>query len=144
MESSRAGLPRTATFIVGFDGSQGARRALHYACGLIHRQGGDLVAVHAVTSIVTYDALPGFMLLTDEAEVAEIRQLASELASSQDVAARFVSLAGQPSDVILTVAESVRADAIVVGAPRPAAGWLSGRTPERALRRSRCPVIVVP
>ena len=133
-----------AALVVGVDGSDTSERALHYAFGLARRQGGRIIAVHAVAMMTGYDlTLPPVPSAEADYE-RKLKQAVHGLALEHGVAAFFVSMVGDPAAVIVKVARDEHADAIVLGASRALGHKLFGSAAVRAVRRCPCPVTVVP
>jgi nucleotide-binding universal stress UspA family protein len=120
--------------VVGIDGSDTAWRALYYAFGLARRQGATLVAVFSFTPIISGFGCPG-VYYSGEELAAELRAAVAALAAEHQVATEFVATQRDPVTVLTELAADRHADAIVMGVGRKAA---------RTIRRSRCPVTVVP
>jgi nucleotide-binding universal stress UspA family protein len=91
------------------------------------------------------DFVAGFTSSSAESDFQrELERAVRGLAREHGVAARFVSVMGDPVAVIFKVARDERADAIVLGASRAPGHRLFGSTAVRAVRRCPCPVTVVP
>jgi nucleotide-binding universal stress UspA family protein len=116
--------------VVGFDGSEGARRALDAAVGLMG-YGSTMVVVS----------------VTPESEVPRADRLdaARELLLAQLVTARYEPRVGDPADEIVRVASDVAADVIVVGrrGPDERDGADTGSVSGEVVRAASCDVLVV-
>ncbi|MGO9080311.1 MAG: universal stress protein [Streptosporangiaceae bacterium] len=129
--------------LVGFDDSDSAWRALHYAIGLARRQRSRIVAVYA-------SQLPGFSyggtVIPDAAMFLrpELGAVVERIGREHAVEVSFVSAAGDPAFVLTQVAAQCRADLIVVGASTKAGHRIFGSIALRTVRARRCPVTVVP
>ena len=133
------------TLVVGVDGSDTATRALYYALGLARRQHSSVIAVYAMTIPVGYDPAMGTASYQDSLEVAaELELRVQALAADYRVRSRFMSVQGDPATVLIKIAEAHHADGIVLGASKAIGHRLFGSAAVRAVRRSRCPVTVVP
>jgi len=116
--------------VVGFDGTEGARRALDAAAQLTGY--GSTLAVISVARDDEPDALDPLT----EARERLLKQL---------VAATYIRRVGDPADEIVTSASDLDADLIVVGrrggedSPRP----LPGSVSVEIVRRAACDVLVV-
>lgn len=120
--------------VVGIDGSEASWRALYYAFGLARRQGSTLVAVFSFTPIISGFGCPGVYYSGQEL-AAELRDAVLALGAEHRVAAEFLATQRDPVAVLTELANRRRADAIIMGA---------GRKAMRTIRRSQCPVTVVP
>lgn len=141
MQSTSSG---PALFVVGIDGSDTSWRALHYAFGLARRQRSTLIAVFSFTPIITYITSPGEIYYTGEDVAAEIHAVIEALSAETDVAAEFICAQRDPVLTLIELAADRHADAIVLGASKALGHKLFGSKAARTMRRSRCPVIVVP
>jgi len=116
--------------IVGFDATEGARRALDAAAQLTGY--GSTLAVISVTG-------------DDERDAPDPLAEARERLLKQLVAATYVRRVGDPADEIVAAASELDADLIVVGrrggedSRRPAPGSVSADI----VRRAACNVLVV-
>ena len=131
-------------FVVGVDGSDTSWRALYYAFGLARRQQGSLLAVYAFTPVVDGFGTPSGIWYNGEELAAELRVAVDALSTEHQVAAGFLVTGRDPVRVLTELAAEHQADAIVVGASKALSHKLFGSKAARTVRRSRCPVIVVP
>jgi len=136
--------------VVGFDGSSAGARALDWAIGEA-RRGRDIV--RAVMVLPHDDLLPGtaFALqphgrrpVTDEAEARECLHTSVLAADPEPTAVIESVVAGDPATELLK--EAAGADLLVVGGHGhgPFARRLLGSVAAHCLRRSSCPVVVLP
>ena len=133
-----------ATQVVGYDGTDGARAALHVAVGLAAELGDGLVAVFAhVTS-----RLGGEVRDYDDAirehgrgVLEEARSIGREAGIEIELVMRELSSA----EALIAVADEHDARMIVVGSygERPLKSALVGSTPTRLLHLAERPVLVV-
>jgi len=130
--------------VVGVDGSDTSLRALHYAFGLARRQRSVLVAVFASMPITGWDAAFAGVWYTGEELAEELRAAVMALSEEHHVAAEFLRARRDPVLTLVEVASARRADAIILGASKALSHKLFGSKAARTIRRSRCPVIVVP
>ncbi|OLT15453.1 hypothetical protein BJF78_01865 [Pseudonocardia sp. CNS-139] len=138
-----------SALVVGVDGSDTGWRAFHYAVGLARRQGSRVVAVYAENlpggAFAGTGALALPVLDTSAEELrTELRTTVEALGAEHGVPTELVVAAADPVLALATVAEEVRADAILVGASTQAAHRLFGSVGVRAVRAGRWPVTVVP
>lgn len=113
---------RARTILVGFDGSEGARRALDRAAELVG-YGTSLSVVHVVPSGHANGSLS-----LEEAR----RRLNDRLLS-----ARTLERVGDPADELIRAAQELRADLLVIGDSR------DGSVRRRLVHDAPCDVLVV-
>lgn len=130
--------------VVGVDGSDTSWRAVYYAFGLARRQRSTVVAVFALAAALAPDGTPLVAPGDDRDPGGELRSEISALAAEHRVCTEFVCVTGEPVLALTTLAAERRADALVVGASQALAHRFFGSKALRAVRRSRCPVTVVP
>ena len=129
--------------VVGYDGSEAARRALERVAALA-RNGADVTVVSAPP--VNFSSLGPQP--PDEADLPEHARQVEEargILARSWVDARGVDRPGIPADVILEEAENVGADLIVVGTGRKnvAERLVLGSVSEKVLHHAPCDVLVV-
>ncbi|MDD7967930.1 universal stress protein [Actinomycetospora lemnae] len=143
--------------VVGVDGSDGSRAALHHALGEAARRGAG---VRVVVSYLPRDYWADLFALdhrpptpdpgngaTTRARALVDEVVAERTAAGQpspDGAVEVVGVAGPPADVLVDVAAD--ADLLVVGHRGRGArhGRLTGPVALGCVLRARCPVTVVP
>lgn len=130
--------------VVGVDGSETSWRALYYAFGLARRQRSTVIAVFANARRPTFDGFPGAAAEAGEDLVAELRAAVTALSAEHDVVAEFVCAQRDPVVSLIEVAVERQADAIIIGASKSLSHKLFGSNAVRTVRRSKCPVTVVP
>lgn len=130
--------------VVGVDGSDTSWHALHYAFGLARRQRGAVLAIFAFTSIASWNGTFGPVWYTGEELAGQLGAAVVALSEEHQVAAEFLHVQRDPVLCLVEVAAARRADAIIVGASKALSHRLLGSKAARTIRRSRCPVIVVP
>ena len=137
--------------VVGTDGSDTAAAAVTLAIHLAQRTGASLHVVSAykdpATSIPVAHA--GVVAVPDSTLTAAVVKSASEKLLAEvakeagPVRVETHSVAGAPADVLLSVAESVGADLIVVGSKgMKGARRIVGSVPNSVAHRSRCHVMI--
>lgn len=139
---------RFEMIVVPIDFSKASRQALELAWDLAIEAGpAQVILVHACFVPVEIEALVGSAAYEAVEDVdthagQELDQLVSELKDA-GVACERVSVRGSPEQVILDVAESKRADLIVMGTHgRTGLGHLLlGSVAERVVRHASCPVM---
>jgi len=145
MARTRTGFTR---ILVPVDFTEHSERASEYALMLAKRDDASLLVVHVVS--VSDDILP--LVSSMEFEKKAARKAENEL---RDFVARkfkgygnveFEVLSGVPHREILGRAKSGKCDLVVIGSYGKGGidRFLVGSTTERVLRKSTCPVLVVP
>lgn len=134
--------------VAGVDGSDSSLRAAAYAAGLARRQHA-LLAVVYVQPVPAAGAALGVPVAgtTDEiAEdlVAQIRDAAERLKGIFEVRWEFHTFRGDPYSGLVTAADELKADAVVVGASEQAGHRIVGSVAVRLVKAGRWPVTVVP
>jgi len=136
--------------VVGVDGSEGARRALRFACEEARLRGASIRAV-AVWHISPGAYSGGFAPVipdVDAFEAAARSALADAVEALGDAAEGLdveqVVLEGQAADVL--VEQSDGADLLVVGSRGLGGfrGLLLGSVGQQCAQHARCPVVIVP
>jgi nucleotide-binding universal stress UspA family protein len=146
--------------VVGTDGSDTASEAVRQAIELAGSVGADLHLVSAYRAVATAAAMAMAAEPMSMASMAvstadwqetsrnatdEILSRASQWASSHQVKVETHACAGQPAEVILSVAEGVGADLIVLG-DKGMAGirrFLTGSVPSAVAHHAPCSVWIV-
>ncbi|MEV7868216.1 universal stress protein [Streptomyces sp. NPDC088124] len=134
--------------VVGVDGSQSSFRAAAYAGGLARRQNA-LLAIVYVQPVLTAGAALGAPVAGTTGEiaeelVAEIRASVERVKDSWDVRWEFHTFHGDPYNGLVTAADELTADAVVVGASESAGHRFVGSVAVRLVKAGRWPVTVVP
>lgn len=128
------------TVVVGYDGSDAARRALGRAAGLAGDRGRVLV-VHVTPSVY-----PGPYEVPDPDEETRsdvLLEEARELLSRRGVKAETRSPVGDAADHLVALAEETEADTILVGRRRGKLTHLLGSVSSKVVERAPCDVLVV-
>ena len=132
------------TLVVGYDGSEAARRALDYAVQRVN--GGKLFLVAAVVPPPEWMGAPGWQQILDE-EHERGRQLLEDAVERMPEGVDYSTelIDGPAADAIVNVAAARHADEIVVGSRglgrvRAVLGSVS----HDVLHMSDKPVVVVP
>src|SRR5690349_1255762 len=102
------------TLVVGYDGSDAARKALDYAAACVN--GGRMFVVTAVEAAPDWIGSPGYQQAVDEAHGrgSELLREATERLP-EEVNYSTELLEGPAAEAIVNVADARDADAIVVG-----------------------------
>ena len=133
--------------LVGYDGSDAARRAFQFAVDLARCNGGR-VRVVSVLQVTEAGADACALLMTDSG-AERLQELLGELTHIVPDAAQLVDLEvvhGSPGDVLLSQITQYNIDHLVIGhtARGALARWLLGSVSSNLLARARIPVTVVP
>jgi nucleotide-binding universal stress UspA family protein len=142
-----------ARIVVGTDGSETARHAVHEATELAKKTGASLDVVSA------YEPVPTSRLREERMEAPEdiahtvgpredvdaTLAEASQEVEQAGVAVRIFARQGEPADAILDVAEEEGADLIVVGnkGMTGAKRFLLGSVPNKVSHHAPCSVLIV-
>ncbi|MFD9334339.1 universal stress protein [Streptomyces sp. NPDC060028] len=134
--------------LAGVDGSQSSLRAAAYAAGLARRQNALLALVY-VQPVMPAGASLGAPVADTTGEiaeglVAEIREAAERLKGIYDVRWQFHTFRGDPYAGLVSAAQELTADAVVVGASEQAGHRIVGSVAVRLVKAGRWPVTVVP
>ncbi|MGD9701364.1 MAG: universal stress protein [Acidimicrobiia bacterium] len=133
--------------VVGVDGSDNSQRALAWAIDLASALGAEIVAVHSVGLLTRDGHGDRVPASSHREEIAE--QFERDWCAPLDAHTgpnRRVLRDGEPVDVVLSVADDVEADMIVLGS-RGVGGYpeqLLGSTSHQVAERSPRPVVIVP
>ncbi|MFD4138518.1 universal stress protein [Streptomyces sp. NPDC058572] len=134
--------------VVGVDGSGSSLRAAAYAGGLARRQNALLAIVYVQPVLPAGAALGAPVADTTgeiaESLVAEIRSAAERVKGIWDVRWEFHTFHGDPFSGLVTAADRLEADAVVVGASQSAGHRIVGSVAVRLVKAGRWPVTVVP
>ncbi|WP_425442658.1 universal stress protein [Streptomyces indicus] len=134
--------------MVGVDGSDTSLRAAAYAGGLARRQNA-LLAVVYVQPVMAAGAALGAPVadVTDEiAEglITEIKDATERVKDIFSVRWEFHTFRGDPYNGLVTAADELKADAVIVGASEQAGHRIVGSVAVRLVKAGRWPVTVVP
>lgn len=134
--------------LAGVDGSESSLRAAAYASGLARRQNALLALVYVQPVIPAGAALGAPVADTTgeiaEGLVAEIRASAERLKGIYEVRWQFHTFRGDPYAGLVSAADELMADAVVVGASEQAGHRIVGSVAIRLVKAGRWPVTVVP
>lgn len=134
--------------LAGVDGSESSLRAAAYAAGLARRQNALLALVY-VQPVMPAGASMGAPVGDATGEiaqelVAEIRESAERLRGIYEVRWQFHTFRGDPYAGLVSAAEELTADAVVVGASEQAGHRFVGSVAVRLVKAGKWPVTVVP
>ncbi len=134
--------------VAGLDGSDSSMRAAAYAAGLARRQNAVLALVY-VQPVMTAGAALGVPVGDTTGEVAdslasEIREATERFKDTWAVRWEFHTFRGDPYNGLVTAADELKADAVVVGASESAGHRFVGSVAVRLVKAGRWPVTVVP
>jgi len=131
------------TIILGYDGSEGSRKAVDMAAELARTCQASIIVVSAFHQMprVTQPKTNDFK------DIHETRTLADDLVAELElmgISAETDVLEGPPADALLNAAEAHEADLIVVGSRGLGQfkGLLLGSTSDRVLHFATIPVLV--
>lgn len=134
--------------VVGVDGSPSSLRAGAYAGGLARRQKA-LLAIVYVQPVLPAGAALGAAVSDTTGEIAE--ELISEIRAyfergkdTWDIRWEFHTFHGDPYNGLVTAADELTADAVVVGASESTGHRIIGSVAIRLVKAGRWPVTVVP
>jgi nucleotide-binding universal stress UspA family protein len=136
----------TTKYLVGYDGSESAKRAFELALKLARADGGR---VRAVTALRTTEAGPEScaMMMTDTSSQRAREMLDVLKAGSGDMSARVDTdlVYGSPGDVLMTQVEQYGIDHVIIGhtGHGSLARWLLGSVSDDIVARARIPVTIV-
>ncbi|MBF6351853.1 MULTISPECIES: universal stress protein [Nocardia] len=136
--------------VVGVDTSEASPHALAYAAGAARRMHATVLVAY-IRSLGTSAYLTGVgpmgVDITAELadrQIAAARELATEVLCDLPLRWSFTVRCGDPAVELARLADDNNADSIVVGRSSSRLRRLAGSTAARLLRRTRCPVTVVP
>ncbi|MFE5369477.1 universal stress protein [Streptomyces mirabilis] len=134
--------------VVGVDGSDSSLRAAAYAAGLARRQHALLALVYVQPVMAAGAALGAPVAATTDriAEdlIAQIREATEKVKDIFAVRWEFHTFRGDPYNGLVTAADELKADAVVVGASEQAGHRIIGSVAIRMVKAGRWPVTVVP
>lgn len=134
--------------VAGIDGSDSSMRAAAYAAGLARRQNATLALVY-VQPVMSAGVALGAPVGDVTGEVAEslvheIREATERLKDIWNVRWEFHTFHGDPYNGLVSAADDLKADAVVVGASESAGHRFIGSVAVRLVKAGRWPVTVVP
>jgi nucleotide-binding universal stress UspA family protein len=134
--------------MVGVDGSESSLRAASYAGGLARRQRALLTLVY-VQPVMAAGAALGVPVADTTDQIAEglvrdIQLAAEQVKGIFDVRWEFHTFRGDPYNGLVSAADQLKADAVVVGASEQAGHRIVGSVAIRLVKAGRWPVTVVP
>jgi nucleotide-binding universal stress UspA family protein len=133
--------------LVGFDGSETSIRAAAYAAGMARRQGAHLIALYVATTspmAAQMAATAAAMIQTQDEIGQQLRRTVMEGAQHVGIDVEFVMRRGNPYRELISVANELRVDAVVVGASTQSGRRFVGSLAGRLVRDATWPITVVP
>jgi len=132
---------------VGFDGSEGSRRALQRAIRMAAQESSVLEVV-SVEELPRYAGTVGEVIEEQEAANHHLKGLheqARQIAEEHGVTVRSVILAGHPAKGLVDYASEAEIDTLVIGHSGHSSLWGSflGTTADKVVRHAPCSVLVV-
>ena len=140
-------LPKYSTILVPTDGSNCSLQAAGHAVYLAMKLGARVYALNVVNTPLAFHAGIHYAESKAEMEVAgqEAVSKIKKLCQENNIECEEMIVEGQPKDAILDVAESIRADCIVIGSVGMSAleRVLIGSVSDHTLKNAKCPVLMV-
>ena len=133
--------------LVGIDGTETSMRAGAYAAGLARRQGAHLFALYVATTspLAAQTAATAAAMIQTQDEIArQLRAAVVEGGKLLGIDTEFVLRRGNPYRELISVANDLRVDAVVVGASGQSGRRFVGSLAGRLVRDATWPVTVVP
>jgi nucleotide-binding universal stress UspA family protein len=132
--------------VIAYDGSDPSKKALDYAISLVEKYSAQLT----VLSIVRIPEVPDDVeteAIIDEATDScrrEFEQMKSAF-TEKNIAASFEVRVGHPADQIVSFADEIKADLIVMGhrGRTEVSRWLLGSISKRVMSYAHCSVFLV-
>jgi nucleotide-binding universal stress UspA family protein len=144
------------TIVIGYDGTEHAKRALERAAYLADKLGAKLVVTSVAEPVAIADdsfvpgdaiglAAPAILPVPDRAEATRELEEAKETLAGKNLEAEYIATVGDAADGIVEVAERHEADLIVVGTREPSFldRVLGGDVSEAVSRRAHRDVLIV-
>ena len=128
------------------DGSEGSARAEDFALELAERYGGRVHVMHVIdTRLMSEPALSSMELVTDEAEAAakQLLREVAERATDEGIEVSTRCCHGTPHEEIVTYADEIDADVVVMGYRGQSHEQRIGSVVDRVLREIDRPVLAV-
>ncbi|MET9951839.1 universal stress protein [Streptomyces sp. NPDC006339] len=148
MSGFERGTDGPKVIVAGVDGSGSSLRAAAYAAGLARRQNALLALVYVQPVMAAGAALgapvAGATEEIAEGLVAEIREAAEKVREVWRVRWEFHTFRGDAYAGLVSAADELKADAVVVGASESAGHRFVGSVAVRLVKAGRWPVTVVP
>ncbi|MEU8617406.1 universal stress protein [Streptomyces sp. NPDC048623] len=148
MNGFERGTDGPKVIVAGVDCSASSLRAAAYAAGLARRQGALLALVY-VQPVLAAGAAMGAPVTGVTEEIAEglaaeIRESAERVREVWKVRWEFHTFHGDAYAGLVSAADELKADAVVVGASESAGHRIVGSVAVRLVKAGRWPVTVVP
>ncbi|MFD0366691.1 universal stress protein [Streptomyces sp. NPDC059071] len=148
MSGFERGTDGPKVIVAGVDGSASSLRAAAYAAGLARRQNALLALVYVQPVLAAGAAMgapvAGATEEIAEGLVAEIRESAERVKEIFRVRWEFHTFRGDAYAGLVSAADELKADAVVVGASESAGHRFVGSVAVRLVKAGRWPVTVVP
>jgi nucleotide-binding universal stress UspA family protein len=132
--------------VLGYDESDGAKRALERAAALAKAFGSELIVASVAPVVTSIGRSAGPIDSTDppEAHIEELKHAKSYL-EGEGLQADYLPGIGQPAETIAELAKERNADLVVLGTHEPSAlGRLFGQSvSESVAHKVHCDVLIV-
>lgn len=134
--------------LVGYDGSKGAKLALHRAIMIAKNSGASITALWVSEPLPKYTDLPGEPEEAEEAAEDYFEMLKKEIeeaSKSHQIPIKFEMRHGHPAKTIVKFADEGGFDLIAVGHSDHSELWgrLLGDTADRISDHAHCSVLIV-
>lgn len=131
--------------VVPVDFSTGQAEALQLATSLARETGAKLFIVHVEEPTLAYAVGGAYYGTADPQHEDLVKMLHEVVPPSSEVAYEHQSLSGEPADQIVSFAEEIDADFIVMGTHgrTGVTRVLMGSVAEWVVRNAKCPVITI-
>ena len=131
-------------FLVAYDGSDGARRALELAARLARLE--DSVSVVSVAEGIPLFGHASSLPSPEQEESRQAQLLEAErMLTALGIGTSLVRRSGDPATAILELADELDVDVLVLGTRGMSVveRWLIGSVSSKVLQHARCSVLVV-
>lgn len=131
-------------FLVAYDGSDGARRALELAARLARLE--DRVSVVSVAEGIPLFGHASSLPSPEQEESRQAQLLEAErMLTALGIGSSLVRRSGDPATAILELADELDVDVLVLGTRGMSVveRWLIGSVSSKVLQHARCSVLVV-
>jgi nucleotide-binding universal stress UspA family protein len=152
-EGEMCDAPAVDRILVGYDGSDGSRRALERAAAVSEKTGGSLVVATVAEALVApetsamdeFQPVPVDFIPPDHDEAERMLDEAKELLGAHGESADYVWLSGEPAGALVEVARDRKATLVVIGTHHESrfARFLGSSVTDDVTHGVDCDVLVV-